>query len=44
MTSILVGQVALAVILESLQSETVSLADMWRDDHHTLLIFLHHLA
>ncbi len=44
MAPIKVGQVAPAVILESLQGETVSLADMWRDNHLKLLIFLRHLA
>jgi peroxiredoxin len=44
MVQIKVGQVAPDVILESLHGEAVSLADVWGDDRHTLLIFLRHLA
>lgn len=44
MAQIKIGQVAPDVMLESLHGEPVSLADVWRDDGHTLLIFLRHLA
>lgn len=44
MTQIKVGQVAPAVNLEKLNGERISLAEFWQDDHHTLLIFLRHLA
>jgi peroxiredoxin len=44
MAQIKVGQVAPTAILESVNGETVSLADAWRDGRQTLLIYLRHLA
>jgi hypothetical protein len=44
MAQIKVGQVAPAALLEGVGGERVSLNGFWQDGHHTLLIFLRHLA